>query len=179
MSLLQQDPSSKDTAAIAAYFIAGEKPPVVTGQIESVTAYTRHLKTAEVDAAGAPMPQQEFDQVLVFAHLKLRNQSQTPLFLRHVMVSVTLDDGVHSSYAAIPADYERLFIAFPELASLHGKPLPGEPTIPEGQAVEGDVVCSLRMTRQQWDARKGLEYDVAFQYQPDLKLIPNVSIQTR
>jgi hypothetical protein len=125
------------------------------------------------------MPQQEFDQVLVFTHIKLHNQGQAPLFLRHVMTSVTVDDGVHSSYAAIPSDYERLFIAYPELAFLHGKPLPNEPTIPAGQTVEGDVVSSFRMTRQQWDGRKGLDYGVGFQYQPDLKLTPGVPVTTK
>ncbi len=167
------------SAAIAAYFIAGEKPPAATAEIVSLTAYTRHQKGADVDAAGAPLPEQDFDQVLLFAHLKLRNQSKNPVFVRHIMASVTVDDGVHSSYAAIPGDYERLFVAYPQLSGIHGKPLAAEPTIEPGEALEGDIVCSFRMTKEQWDARKGLDYSVALQYLPDVKVTPSVSVDVR
>ena len=46
------------------------------------------------------MPKESFDQVLVFTEVKLHNQSKQPLFLHNVMTNATLDDGIHSSYAA-------------------------------------------------------------------------------
>ncbi len=160
------------TAAVAAYVIGGQKPPVATGQASGVVAHTMHRETSGFDASGAVMPKEEFDQVLVFTHLKLHNQSKDPLFLYQIMTNVTLDDGIHSSYAAIPSDYERLFKAYPDLAALHGKAMALEATLDPGQNLEGDVVSSFRMTKAQFDARKGLDLDVSFRYQPELKVTP-------
>ena len=202
MSLLQQDSSRADdaaqgedltkgsghlivttlvaaivvTVAIAAYVIAGQKPPAATGQITRVVAHPMHRETASIDASGAPMIKEHFDQVLVFTHIKLHNQSKDPLFLRQMLTNVTLDDGVHTSYAATPHDYDRLFQAYPELAGLKGKPVPTDTTISPGEWIEGDFVSSFRMTKAQWDARKALDYNVSFRYQPDLKLKPTGAV---
>ena len=156
--------------AIAIYVISGQKPPASAGEVTRVVAHMMHRESSGLDASGRPMPKDDFDQVLVFTHVKLHNQSKNPLFLRQMLTNVTLDDGLHTSYAATPTDYERLFQAYPELASLHGKPIPTEATVPAGEWVEGDFVTSFRLTKAQWDARKGLDYNVSFRYQPDLKL---------
>lgn len=193
MALLQQNPSSPDDAAlgeeltkgtshvviasvvaailvslaIAAYFVLGEKPPAATGQVTSAVAHIMHRETSGLDAAGSPMPKSEFDQVLLFTHIKLHNQSKNPLFLRMLMANVTLPDGIHTSYAAIPADYERVFQAYPELASLHGKPLKTDETVQPGQTVEGDFVCPFQISKADWEARKEVNYTVSFRYQPN------------
>lgn len=203
MSLLQQDPSRADdaaqgedlakgsghlivttlvaaivvTVAIAAYVIAGQKPPAATGQITRVVAHSMHRETASVDASGAPMIKEHFDQVLVFTHVEMHNQSKNQLFVRQILTNVTLADGtIRSSYAAIPADYERLFTAYPDLASLHGKSLPSDATIAPGGSIEGDFVSSFRMTKQEFDARKGLNYNVSLRYLPDLLLTPTGAV---
>lgn len=196
MSLLQQDPSGLDdsargeeltkgtshivlatviaavavTVAVAIYILAEQKPPAATGEVTRVVAHMMHRETTGLDASGAPMPKEEFDQVLLFSHVKLHNQSKDPLFLHQVMANVTLDDGIHSSYAATPVDYERLFKAYPELAALHGASIPVETTIESGQTLEGDFVTAFRMTKQQFEARKGMDYTVAFRYRPELKI---------
>ena len=164
------------TIAIAAYVIAGQKPPVATGEIVGVWAHPIHTETSGVDANGAPMPKETFDQVLVFARVKVHNQCDHPLFLQQVMTNATVEDGIHSSYAAVPSDYERVFQAYPELASLHGKPLAHETTIDPGQTLEGDVVSAFRLTKQEWDARKDLNFAFTFGYQPKLVLAPQSAI---
>lgn len=205
MSLLQQNPSALDgtapgeemtkgsthllwagliaavavTVAIAIYFIVGQKPPASAGEVSRAVAHLMHRETAGFDANGAPMPKQDFDQVLLFTHIKLHNQSKQPLFLHQLMANVTLEDGIHSSYAATPTDYERLFAAYKDLASLHGRSLATEETIPAGETVEGDFVTSFRMTREEWRARKGLDYTVSFRYQPDMKLTPATAVSER
>jgi hypothetical protein len=203
MSLLQQNPSSgvddagrgeeltKGTshivwatiiavivvsAAIAAYVIIGQKPPAATGEASRVVAHMMHRETSGFDASGAVMPKEEFDQVLVFTHLKLHDQSKNPVFLRQILTNVTLEDGIHSSYAATPSDYERLFAAYPDLAALHGKPIALDATIEPGQDLEGDVVSSFRMTKAEFDARKGLDLSVSLRYLPDLKVTPTGSV---
>ena len=133
--------------AIFLYVKLGEKPPVAAGEVTNVQAHQMHRETSAFDAAGAAMPQEKFDQVLVFAHVKLRNQSKVPLFLHQAMVNVTLDDGIHTSYAATPTDYERAFKGFPELAPFHGNPLPSEPTLQPGQSLEGDILASFRLDK--------------------------------
>lgn len=156
--------------AIAVYVISGQKPPVAAGEITRVIAHPLHHETSGMDASGAVMAKEEFDQMLVFTHIKLHNQSKNPLFLRQVLTNVTLDSGIDSVYAASPTDYERLFKAYPELAGLHGKSLAIDDTIPAGEWLEGDFVSSLHMTKAQWDGRKALDFNISFRYQPDLKL---------
>lgn len=158
------------TIAVAAYVIAGEKSPVAKGEITRVAAHLVHRETSAFDASGAPMPKDEFDQVLLFSHVKLHNQSDKPLFLRSITANVTLPDGIHSSYAASPVDYDRLFKAYPELAEFHGNALPSEPVINPGQTLEGDFVSAFRLTKDQWASRKSLDFTVSIRYQPDLKL---------
>lgn len=196
MSLLQQDTSEKDdaargesftkgsshivwasiaaavvvTVAIVVYFVTGEKPSAATGEVTQIAVHFRHQQSSGLDANGEAMPKEDFDQVLVFSHVKLHNRSKIPLFLLRIMTNITLDDGVHTSYAASAMEYERLFAAYPELASLHGKPFSLQASVQPGQTLEGDFVSSFRMTRQQWDARKSLNYGVNFRYQPELVL---------
>jgi hypothetical protein len=202
MSLLQQDSSSPDSAArgeeltkgtghlvwagviatvlvsvaIGLYVWIQQKPPAAVGTVEQVWARPMHTETSGFDAAGAAMPKQSFDQVLVFTRVKLHNQSDKPLFLHQVMANATMDDGIHTSYAAIPSDYDRVFVAYPELASLHGNSLPSETTLEAGQTIEGTFVSAFRMSKQQWDARKNLSFTFAFQYQPSLVLAPQSAV---
>ena len=88
------------------------------------------------------------------------------------MTNATLNDGVHSSYAATAADYDRVFLAYPEMPAPHGKGLPLETTIVPGQTVEGSFVSAFRLSKQEWDARKNLDFTFAFLYQQSLVLKP-------
>ena len=49
-------------------------------------------------------------------------------------------------------------------------------TIDPGQTVEGTFVSSFRLTKQQWDARKNLNFTFAFRYQPSLMLAPHAAV---
>lgn len=158
--------------AVALYIYFGEKPPAATGQVVAVWAVPHRTQTAGFDAAGARIPTESFDQMLVFAEVKLHNQSKNPLFLNGVTGNVTLDDGIHTSYAASQSGYRDVFLAYPELKVPQGAPLLSDATIQPGQTVDGAIVCSFRMTKQQWDARKDLYFGFGFQYQPPLKLTP-------
>lgn len=160
------------SAAIAIYVIAGEKPPAATGEILEVWAHPLHTQTAGFDAAGAAIPQESFDLVLVFARARLHNQSKQPLFLHQILTNATLDDGIHASYAAAQSQYDRAFLAYPELSPWRAEALSPETTIQPGQTVEGTFVSSFRLTKQQWDARKKLNFTFTFRYQPGLVLTP-------
>ena len=162
--------------AIALYFFYGQKPPAATGQVVAIWAVPHHTHTPSFDAAGARLPTETFDQMLVFAEVKLHNQSKTALFMNGVTGNVTLDDGIHTSYAASKGEYNNVFIAYPDLKVPHGAPLPSDATIQPGQTIDGTLVCSFRMTPQQWNARKDLNFGFGFQYQPPLKVTPQAAV---
>lgn len=162
--------------AVALYIFYGQKPPAATGQVVAVWVVPHHAQTAGFDAAGARIPTESFDQMLVFAEVKLHNQSKEPLFLNGVTGNVTLSDGIHTSYAASKSGYNDVFLAYPDLKVPHGSPLSADATIQPGQTVDGSIVCSFRMTPQEWNTHKDLNFGFGIQYQPPLKLTPQPAI---
>jgi hypothetical protein len=164
---------------IALYVMAGQKPPLATGRVVGVWVHPLHTETSGFDASGAPIPRESFDQVLVFAEVQLHNQSQQPLFLTNILTNATFGDGVHSSYAAPGPNYEQVFLAYPHIPIPHGNPLPLDATLDPGQTVEGSFLCAFRMTKQQWDTRKNLNFTFHFRYEPDLVLTPSASVMER
>lgn len=164
------------SAAIAGYILAGQKPPAVTGEVLSVVAHPLHTESGGFDASGAVMAKEEFDQVYVFTQVRLHNQSQAPMTLVNMMTNATLPDGIHSSYAASASDYDRIFLAYPDIPVQHNKALPLDTTIEPGQTVEGTVVCAFKLTKPEWDARKDLSFTFSFRYQPNLVLTPHLPV---
>jgi hypothetical protein len=207
MSLLQQDSTELDDAAkgeeftkgtthlgkaviistialsIAAfvYVYSNEKPPVATGEILNMWAHPIHTETSGFDANGAPMAKESFDQVFVFTQVRLHNQSKGPLFLINALTNFTGQDGnITMNYAANKADYDRVWVAYPDLQVPHGPALsPLDTVIEPGQTVEGTIVSAFKMTKQEWDARKGLDLAFSFRYQPSLKLTPKAPVIDR
>ena len=167
--------------AIAIYVIAGQKPPFATGEITAIWAHPQHTETSGFDASGAPMEKQSVDQVMVFATVKLHNMTDHPIFLGNVTTNVTLADGtIAHCYAANKGDYERIFVAYPDIPVPHLTPIsPLDTTLNPGQTVEGTFVSAFKMTQQQWDARKNLDYTFDFRYQPALTVTPHVPITER
>ncbi len=164
------------SVAIAAYIVAGQKPPAVTGEVLSVVAHPLHAESGGFDASGAVMAKESFDQVYVFTQVRLHNQSQGPLFLTNMMTNATLADGIHSSYAASATDYDRVFLAYPDIPVPHNKALPLDATIQPGETVEGTVVSAFKLSKQEWDARKDLSFTFSFRYQPNLVLAPHLAV---
>ena len=123
------------------------------------------------------MPKEDVDQVMVFTKVRIHDQSTFPLFLTNVLTNVTLDDGIHSSYAANKIDYDRIFVAYPDLPVPHDRPSRRwTPRFDPGQTVEGTFVSAFMMTKEQWDARKKLDFTFSFRYQPNFVLAPQVPI---
>jgi hypothetical protein len=99
------------------------------------------------------------------------------LLLYDVLTNATLDDGIHSSHAANKGDYDRVFLAYPGLKVPHGPALSTvDYEIDSGQTVEGSVVSAFKVSKEQWDARKKLDYTFSFQYQPNLVVTPHVAV---
>jgi hypothetical protein len=164
------------TASIAIYVLAGQKPPMATGEIEQMWVHPQHTESSGFDANGEAMAKESFDQVFVFTLVRLHNQSDQPLFLRNAMVNTKLADGIHSSYAATAADYDRVYLAYPAMPVPHGKALSLQATIDPGQTVEGTIVSAFRMSKAQWDAGKDLNLTFSFSYQPSVVLAPKTAV---
>ena len=158
---------------IAFYAWTGRKPPVVSGEVVQVWAHPRHVQTSGFDAAGAAMAVDSFDQVLVFAHIKLENTTKDPLFLQDILANASLKDGILSVSAGNAAQFEEEFIAYPELAALHTTALAPRTTIAPGQKLDGTAFWAVRLTKQDWDARKDLNFTFKFQDQSSVTLAPH------
>lgn len=164
--------------AIALYVFYGQKPPLASGQVVAVWAVPHHAETSGFDASGARIPTETFDQMLIFAQVRVHNQGTVPLFMNQMTGNVTLADGIHTSFAAPRSGYNDIFLAYPDLNVPHGPALASDATIQPGQTVEGTIVCSFRMTKQDWDSRRDLNFGFGFRYQPPLKLTAQPSVIT-
>jgi hypothetical protein len=160
------------TVGITLFLVAIHKPPIAAGEVTQVWAHGVHTLNTPIDANGVQSAGEVFDQVLVFAQIRVRNQSDQPIVLKEMLTNATFDDGIHSSYAATPTDYERIFIAYPELKGLHSKTLVRETVVSPGQVLDGMIISSFHVSQAQWAARKDLSFTIQFKYHPDLVLLP-------
>jgi hypothetical protein len=161
-------------ALLAAYW---QRSPMVSGEIVQVWAHPRHIQTSGFDANGEPKAQEQFDQVLLFAHVKLRNQSKIPLYLENVLVNARLADGTILSVSAGSAgQYDEVFLVYPELAPLRSQALSPRATIAPGQSVDGNILWAVKLTKSEWDARKNLDFTFNFHFQDSLVLAPHSAV---
>ena len=202
MSLLQQDPTHTQevpagedlakgsshifwaslaafvvvTVAITLFLIADHKPPAAVGEVTQIWAHPVHTLSTAVDANGVRGNTEMFDQVLVFANIRVRNQSDQPIVLREMTTNITLDDGIHSSYGASANDYDRIFIAYPQLAGLRSKTLVRETVVAPGQVMDGMIVSAFHIAPSVWATRKDLNFSIDFKYHPTLLLVPKTQV---
>jgi len=162
--------------ALAGYVLITQKPPVASGEILQVWAHPNHVVTSGIDANGDPMPQQSFDEVLVFARIRLINLSKNPLVLEDVLANLRQADGILSVSAGSVGQFEEVFLAYPGLAALHSNSFPPRATLAPGQSMEGTAFWAFRMNKQEWDARRDLNFTFRLQYQPKLELTPHTAV---
>ncbi|HTJ30835.1 MAG TPA: hypothetical protein VL346_10055 [Acidobacteriaceae bacterium] len=158
--------------AITIFVLVVRKPPVAAGTITGVYTHITHTLGSQTDANGEATPAQSYDQVLVLTNVTLRNQSDKPIILRDMVTNVTLPDGPRSSYVAGPSDYDRVFLAYPELAKLKTQTISRETMLQPGQQIEGMFVSAFHANGEEWAAHTDLSVTLHFQYHPDLVLTP-------
>jgi hypothetical protein len=159
---------------VLAWVRFGRKTPVATGDIARVAIYPVQAKITG-GAAGTPGMQGQdeiVNQLLVFAHVRLHNPNSAPITIVDDWAVLTLPDGETSrSDGTSQANFEKLFQAYPQLAPLRMDPLRRDTQIPPGQSVDGLAVFSYPLSREQWDARKGMQLTVSFNGAKDVTLI--------
>lgn len=154
--------------AIAIFVLAVRRPPVAVGSISNVYTHAAHTLNAAPGSSADAAAGQAYDQVLVLSNVTLRNQSDKPIILRDMVTNVTLADGPRSSFVASPEDYDRVFLAFPELAKLKTHTIARDTMIQPGQSVSGMLVSAFHVTDEEWAAHKDLSITARFQFHPDL-----------
>jgi hypothetical protein len=150
----------------------GRKTPVATGDIARVAIYPIQAKIAGGNGAPGQQGQDEIiNQLLVFAHVRLHNPNASPITLEDDWAVVTLPNGeTRRSLGASGADFDKVFQAYPQLAPLRMDPLRRDIQIQPDQSVDGLVVFSYPLSREQWDSRKSMQVTVSFNGAKDITL---------
>jgi hypothetical protein len=160
------------SAGITLFLMSTRKPPVAAGEVTQVWIHPVHTINRPTDAAGVQQSARVFDQVLVFAHLRVRNQSDQPIVIKDLMTNATMDGAIHSSYAASPVDFDRIFIAYPDLKALHTTTLSKDTIIQPNQVLDGLIVSAFHVSQEAWDSHQDMNFNVDFKYHPGLVLTP-------
>lgn len=159
----------------AVYFLA-HTPPVLDGDVAHVWVHPLHTVFKPTDAAGVQLPPETFDQVLVLAQIHLHNQTDKPVILKNLLTNIELPDGLHSSYAATATDYDRIFIAYPELVGLRSTVLAADTVIPPAAGIDGMIVSSFRISKADWENHKAMNFEIDLKLHPKLILTPKLPI---
>lgn len=167
------------TLVVTLYVLYWQKTPMVSGEIVQVWAHPRHIETAGFDANGDPKPREQFDQVLLFAHVTLHNRSKVPLYLENVLANMKRGNEMLSVSAGSAGQYEQVFVVYPEMAALHAQSLSPRATIAPGQSVDGNILWAINLTKQEWNARGSLDFTFKFHYQDSLTLAPHSAVIER
>ena len=164
------------SAALLIFFWIIHTPPVAAGEVTHVWFHPMHTLSTPVDAAGVVQKTVKYDRVFVFGEVRVRNQSDKPIVLKEMTTNITFDDGIHASMQVSATDYDRIFIAYPELASMKSKALLRDTLIAPGEIVEGSIVSSFQVTKAQWDIHKDMNFVIDFQMHPSLILQPKGAV---
>jgi len=158
--------------AIGTYVYISNKPPVHSGQVVSVNIYPIHreLRTGP-GSEGLAGEKEVYDQLLVLAEVKIKNQTNIPLFLHDMSGIINLpNDEPQRSIGAGTTDFQKVFIAYPDLVPLKKNPVLRGTTLQPGEQIEGEVIFNYPVSQAQWDSRTGFDVDFVFLHQKDLVL---------
>jgi hypothetical protein len=153
----------------------GRKTPVATGEIARLAIYPVQAKITG-GAAGTPGMQGQdevINQLLVFAHVRLHNPNSAPITIVDDWAVLTLPDGeTRRSIGASTADFDKVFQAYPQLAPMRMDALRRDTQIQPGQSVDGMVVFSYPISRDEWEKRKAMQVTISFNGAKDVTLTP-------
>lgn len=109
--------------------------------------------------AVAEIPDQH--AVMVAVNITLHNSGQKSLWIHDIKAKITTDGGEFTDEAASAVDFDRYFQAFPVLKEHAISALPPETKILPGGQVQGTIVVSFPVTKDDFDKRKS--FSVAIQ----------------
>ncbi len=155
------------------YVYLGQKPPVAGGEILSTSIYPIHtlVNTGGGNDAGMAGSAEYSDELIILANVRIRNETNIPLFLQDISSAIKLEDGTEQeNVTASNRDMDRLFQAYPVLSYLKIDPIPRDITLSPGQSTEGLTVFHFPLTKEEWDKLHSAKVVVAFVHQKNLEL---------
>ncbi len=160
--------------ALGVYVYLGQKPPVAAGEILSTSVYPIHTLVNNGGGrsdAGMAGSNEYSDELIILANVRIRNQTNIPLFLQDILSSIKLEDGTEQeNITASNRDLDRLFQAYPALDYLKSDSIPRDITLSPGQSTEGLTVFHFPLSKEQWDKLQSAKVVVAFLHQKNLDL---------
>ena len=96
---------------------------------------------------------------MVLLQVTLRNVGSKTLYIKAIKANLKTDQEL-SDDAASPSDYDRYFMAYPDLKEHATQPLVAEMKIAPGAEQKGTVLVSFPVTREQFDVRKDLNVTI-------------------
>ena len=155
------------------YVYLGQKPPVASGEILSTAIYPIHSLVnngggSDTGMAGA---KEYSDELILLTRVKIRNETDIPLFLQDITASVKSADGSEQeNVTASNKDMARLFQAYPAVSYLRADSIPRDATLSPGQTTEGLTVFHYPISKDEWDKAQSVKVVVAFLHQKNLEL---------
>ncbi len=162
------------TIVLALYVYFGQKPPVASGEVLSSVVYPVHSLTnnggkSDTGMAGST---EYSDQVIILTKIRVRNQTDIPLFMQDIGMTIKLPDGSEeTNVAASDKDMERVFQAYPALSYLRSPPIQRDLTLTPGQFAEGLAIFNFNIAKEQWDTLQTAKVVVQFMHQKNLELV--------
>lgn len=160
--------------ALGLYAYLGQRPPVASGEVLATTVYPVHSLTNNGGASDTGMAgsTEYSDQVLILCKIRVRNQTDIPLFMQDIDLAIKLPDGTEQvNVSASDKDMDRVFQAYPSLGYLRGAPIQRDVTLNPGQFVEGLAIFNFSISKEQWDTLQTAKVVVQFMHQKNLELV--------
>jgi hypothetical protein len=159
--------------ALGLYVYLGQKPPVASGEVLASTVYPVHtsINNGAGGTDGMAGSSESYDQVIVLTKIRIRNQTDIPLFVQDIGSAIKLPDGSQqTNVAASNKDADRVFQAYPSLSYLRADPIPRDITLSPGQAAEGLAIFNYPLSKEQWDTLQTAKVVVQFMHQKNLEI---------
>ena len=113
-----------------------------------------------------------YDQLLILVKIKVRNQTDIPLFLQDVSAKIKMPDGSEQVNVTVSdRDMDRVFQSYPSLGYLRTDPVHRDITMNPGDSVQGLTIFNFPITKEQWDTLQSGKVVVSFMHQKDLELV--------
>ena len=160
--------------ALGSYVYLGQKPPVAAGEILTMRLYPVHtlINNGGGGDTGMQGTGEYYDQLLILVKIKVRNQTDIPLFLQDVAAKIQMPDGSEQVNVTVSdRDMNRVFQSYPSLGYLRTDPVHRDITMNPGDSVQGLTIFNFPITKEQWDTLQAAKVVVSFMHQKDLELV--------
>ena len=156
---------------IGGYVWVNREPIPYSGQVVSLNVYPIHRDFQQpTTTEGLGGQAETYDEMIVLADVRIRDTAKVPLFIHDMWAVANLPDETDRSTAASGSDFDKVFIAYPDLKQFQKSPLPRDLTLQPGDQVEGQMIFHYQLSKAQWDSRSGMDINISFLHQNPLVL---------